>query len=209
MQHLKLARFDVKTDIFDLMISFIDTLDYVNMLLVSKQIYWNTVKHRKTRLPYVVVATFLTDGLWSLSEQCYNEMKSYGIKIEREMSRADTRKFIGVVLKLGTKAHQFGSPMQLYAVPWRYRDCIKTYVRDERDFVTYSTNKYMRLCIEKCHAIINETPHHQKKEMESQLFQKIMSKYNKTKRSYGLYMDEFNDKLDQLTGRGISAHWTI
>jgi hypothetical protein len=101
-------------------------------------------------------------------------------KLSKDMDDHLHQLLFRIVLKLGLKESSiFGSPSQLYAVPWRFRKCITSNEHNDRYYMEIDTELYITSCLEKCEEIMKDTPCDKIREMESILFQKIMRKYKK------------------------------
>jgi hypothetical protein len=182
----------LQNDLLGSLLEFLDTMDYGNLLSVSKLLHEKSLKYKKTKFPFTVVEIMWTgDGL--LSTECIDEFyKKQTLKfdtnekISKNMSSHLHQLLFAIIAKMG---------YPFYTVPWRFRKCIDCEMHHGSYYMKINTEVYITSCLEKCDNIIKDTPVAKRKEMEATLFQKIMRKHKKSKTMNEIEMEKFNAAL--------------
>lgn len=196
----------LQNDIFGSLLNFLDTMDYGNLLSVSKLLHEKCSKYKKTRYPFIVVKTLIIynhDELFSTEciNTFYHEQNlKFGTieEISYNMPPHLHQLLFTVVAKIGVYYSSSSEyPLDFYTVPWRFRKCIAWENRYGGDYIKINTESYITSCLDKCEDIIKDTPITKRKEMEAVLFQKIMRKHKKTKTINEIEMEKFNTVLNK------------
>lgn len=139
--------------VMDGIIENLTTLEYLNIISVSKKFQSICERYKKTEKPFVVIKDLWLHGLFNCSDECINEFKLNNINIPQfgiqTMTTKDTLKLNAIVLKLGKRAQkQF--EFHFYVVPWRFRKCIIINYKEEYNELECSFEKYILRCLTKC-----------------------------------------------------------
>jgi hypothetical protein len=195
----------LQRELFGSLLEFLDTMDYGNLLSVSKLLHEKCSKYKKTRYPFIVVKNlFLFGDSSSLSTECidtfhHEQILKFGTseKISKNMPPYLHQLLFTTIARASIKTSKPVYPLDFYTVPWRFRKCIDSQHLYGDYYPKINTEIYISSCLDKCDEIIKDTPMAKRKEMESVLFQKIIRKHKKSKTAYKIEMDKFNTVLNK------------
>ncbi len=176
---------------FKELIDCLEVQEFVLFLTISKNIYNQAIRYKKLRQPHIMVINACYGG-FGLSDQCMEEM----ININRDFDTEeyDIRTYPGLVraiLNIGSeKASDVHSKLCFHVYPWMFRNCIKIREYDGMESSKIDNNVYISNLMEKYKKKVEDTVGlDEKKEMESQLFKKLIQK-NDFLNSYHVWSDK-------------------
>ena len=180
--------------------NFIDCLEiqeYVQFLTISKNIFNQTKRYKKLRQPCIVVLNKRYGG-FGISDQCKEEMKMFGNKVDGYDVSRFCPILVKTILKIGSSAASDEySKLCLNAYPWMFRECIKIDEYDGMESSEIDENAYRYKLIEKYKKKVEDTVGlDEKKEMESLLFKKLVQKHDFLK-NYSVWSDNHMTRLDK------------
>jgi len=183
---------------FKILIDFLEIQEYVQFLTISKGIFNQAEQYQDLRCPFIIVVNKCYGG-YGISKQCKDEMRLLGYT-ENPPWYEDNRGnpfLIRAILRIGSeKASAKHASLELYAFPQIFSQCIKIDEYDGMESPDIDEYKYMSQIIEKCKDQVDVACTDKKKDLESELFRKIVERYDFLK-NYTPAYDKHMQRLDQ------------
>jgi hypothetical protein len=192
---------------FKIVIDFLEVQEYMKTLTISKNIQNKSNKYKKIRYPCLFVLGYRHRS-FGISPECRTMMKiiSENIKVQYDDKDDDVydkrycKLLLLTILKMGSKkVCSMWSHLEIQALPWMFRNCVKFDDHYGEGIVNINYEKYIHQLIEKYNNKLNTfIDQNEKRNTESLFFRKIAQKRNFCE-IYDVrndkYMDLFNIRL--------------